>query len=48
MDENQSVQQQERNKIIELINRISLQGNSDQWFDCCDAIIKAISSQKDE
>lgn len=37
-----AAQKAERERIKKIVEQVGVQGNHDEWFDCCDTIIERI------
>jgi len=40
----QAAQEAERKKILEIVKKVGIKGNHNEWFDCCDTIVERIKN----
>jgi hypothetical protein len=41
----QAAQQAERERILKIVEQVGIQGNHNEWFDCCDTIVERIENE---
>ena len=41
----QAAQQSERERITRIVDEVGVQGNHDEWFDCCDTIRERLKNE---
>ena len=39
-----TAQQAERERILKIVEQVGIQGNHNEWFDCCDTIVERIKN----
>lgn len=42
----EAAQKAERERIKQIIDAVGVQGNHDEWFNCCDTIMERIDSER--
>lgn len=40
----QAAQEAERERILKIVEQVGIQGNHNEWFDCCDTIVERIKN----
>lgn len=43
----EAAKESERERIKKIVEQVGVQGNHDQWFDCCDTIVERIKNELD-
>lgn len=44
----QAAQEAERERILKIVEQVGIQGNHNEWFDCCDTIVEKITGVRND